>query len=150
MADHGAQVIKVEAVQGGDPTRDAGGKRDGVSVFFANTNRGKKSLALDLKAADGVEAVMRLAATCDVIVESFRPGVAGRLGIAQAGGLLHVQAQAAGRRRQVHLRVVRDRVPLETRGDAEWDVGRARQADRRSNPGHPIFGGSHPGDKRRR
>ena len=84
MADHGAQVIKVEAVQGGDPTRDAGGKRDGVSVFFANTNRGKKSLALDLKAADGVEAVMRLAATCDVIVESFRPGVAGRLGLGYA------------------------------------------------------------------
>ncbi|MEJ6770688.1 MAG: CaiB/BaiF CoA-transferase family protein [Paracoccaceae bacterium] len=84
MLDHGAEVIKVEAVHGGDPTREAGGKRDGVSVFFANTNRGKKSLALDLKSADGVEVVMRLAATCDVFLESFRPGVADRLGIGYA------------------------------------------------------------------
>ncbi len=81
MADHGAEVIKVEAVDGGDPTREVGGRRDGVSVFFANTNRGKKSLALNLKSPDGVEAVMRLAATCDVVVESFRPGVADRLGV---------------------------------------------------------------------
>ena len=81
MSDHGAEVIKIEAVQGGDPTRGAGGKRDGVSVFFANTNRGKKSLALDLKSVEGVEAVMRLAVTCDVVLESFRPGVADRLGI---------------------------------------------------------------------
>jgi crotonobetainyl-CoA:carnitine CoA-transferase CaiB-like acyl-CoA transferase len=81
MSDHGAEVIKVEAVQGGEPTREVGGKRDGVSVFFANTNRGKKSLALNLKTSEGVEAVMRLAATCDVVVESFRPGVAERLGI---------------------------------------------------------------------
>ena len=84
MLDHGAEVIKIEAVEGGDPTRNAGGKRDGISVFFANTNRGKKSLALDLKSTDGVEAVMRLAATCDVVVESFRPGVADRLGIGYA------------------------------------------------------------------
>lgn len=84
MSDHGAEVIKVEAVQEGDPTREAGGKRDGVSVFFANTNRGKKSIALDLKSAEGLEAVMRLAETCDVVVESFRSGVADRLGIGYA------------------------------------------------------------------
>jgi crotonobetainyl-CoA:carnitine CoA-transferase CaiB-like acyl-CoA transferase len=81
MADHGAEVIKVESVDEGEPTRAVGGLRDGVSVFFANTQRGKKSLALDLKHADGKEALLRLAATADVLVEAFRPGVADRLGV---------------------------------------------------------------------
>ncbi|MYZ46575.1 CaiB/BaiF CoA transferase family protein [Propylenella binzhouense] len=81
MADHGAEVIKVEAVAGGEPTREIGEARDGVSVYFANTNRGKKSLALDLKSPDGVEALLRLAETADVMIESFRPGVAARLGV---------------------------------------------------------------------
>jgi crotonobetainyl-CoA:carnitine CoA-transferase CaiB-like acyl-CoA transferase len=81
MADQGAEVLKIEAVCGGEPTRKAGGMREGVSVFFANTNRGKKSVALDLKSPMGVEAVLRLAETCDVIVETFRPGVADRLGV---------------------------------------------------------------------
>ena len=81
MADHGAEVVKVESVDGGEPTRAVGEMRDGVSVFFANTNRGKKSLALDLKHPAGVEALMRLAEASDVFVESFRPGVADRLGV---------------------------------------------------------------------
>ena len=81
MADHGAEVVKVESVDEGEPTRRVGEQRDGVSVFFANTQRGKKSVAIDLKQPAGVEALMRLAATSDVLVESFRPGVADRLGI---------------------------------------------------------------------
>lgn len=81
MADNGAEVIKIESVDEGEPTRAIGHARDGVSVFFANSNRGKKSLALDLKHPAGVEAVMRLAEVSDVIVEAFRPGVAERLGI---------------------------------------------------------------------
>jgi crotonobetainyl-CoA:carnitine CoA-transferase CaiB-like acyl-CoA transferase len=81
MADHGAEVIKVEAVDGGEPTRSVGEMRDGVSVFFANTSRGKKSLALDLKQPEGREALMRLAEISDVVVEAFRPGVAERLGV---------------------------------------------------------------------
>ncbi|OGA08411.1 MAG: CoA-transferase [Betaproteobacteria bacterium RIFCSPHIGHO2_12_FULL_69_13] len=81
MADHGAEVIKVESVDEGEPTREIGVKRDGVSVYFANTNRGKKSLALNLKDPDGVEVLMRLAESSDVMVESFRPGAAARLGI---------------------------------------------------------------------
>ena len=84
MADHGAEVIKVEAVGEGEPTRALGETRDGVSVFFANTTRGKKSLALDLKHPDGVEALMRLAENSDVLVEAFRPGVVDRLGIGYA------------------------------------------------------------------
>ncbi len=81
MADHGAEVIKVESTDEGEPTRAIGEMRDGISVFFANTSRGKKSLALNLKHAAGVEALMRLAETSDVMVEAFRPGVAERLGV---------------------------------------------------------------------
>jgi crotonobetainyl-CoA:carnitine CoA-transferase CaiB-like acyl-CoA transferase len=81
LADHGAEVVKVESVDEGEPTRHLGERRDGVSVYFANTQRGKKSVALDLKHPAGVEAVMRLAERSDVFVETFRPGVASRLGI---------------------------------------------------------------------
>jgi len=80
MADHGAEVIKVEP-PGGEPNREIGLKRDGVSVFFANTHRGKRSLVLDLKRPEGVQALLRLADTADVFVESFRPGVVDRLGV---------------------------------------------------------------------
>ena len=83
MADHGAEVIKVEP-PGGEPNRELGLERDGVSVYFANTHRGKKSLALNLKHEAGVEALLRLAETADVFVEAFRPGVVDRLGIGPA------------------------------------------------------------------
>jgi len=81
MADQGAEVVKIESLDEGEPTRHIGETRDGVSVYFANTNRGKKSLALNLKHPAGVEALMRLAEASDVIVEAFRPGVAERLGV---------------------------------------------------------------------
>jgi len=81
MADHGAEVIKIESVDEGEPTRSIGEMRDDISVFFANTSRGKKSLALDLKHPEGVEALMRLAETADVFIEAFRPGVTDRLGV---------------------------------------------------------------------
>ncbi len=81
MADHGAEVIRIESRHEGEPTRHIGLERDGVSVWFVNTHRGKKSLTLDLKTAEGREVVMRLAEQSDVMVESFRPGVVQRLGI---------------------------------------------------------------------
>lgn len=81
MADHGAEVIKVESLGEGEPNRNIGAKRDGVSVYFANTHRGKKSLALNLKDPAGVEVLMRLAGKSDVLIEAFRPGVVERLGI---------------------------------------------------------------------
>jgi crotonobetainyl-CoA:carnitine CoA-transferase CaiB-like acyl-CoA transferase len=84
MADHGAEVVKVESLHEGEPNREIGAKRDGVSVYFANTHRGKKSLALNLKSPEGVEVLMRLAEKSDVLVEAFRPGVAERLGIGYA------------------------------------------------------------------
>lgn len=84
MADHGAEVIKVESLHEGEPNREIGAKRDGVSVYFANTHRGKKSLALNLKDPEGVEVLMRLAERSDVLVEAFRPGVMDRLGLGYA------------------------------------------------------------------
>ena len=84
MADHGADVIKIEPVDEGEPTREIGAKRDGVSVYFANTQRGKRSLALNLKDPQGVEILLRLAEGADVLIESFRPGVVDRLGIGYA------------------------------------------------------------------
>jgi crotonobetainyl-CoA:carnitine CoA-transferase CaiB-like acyl-CoA transferase len=84
MADHGAEVIKVESIDEGEPNRRIGAQRDGVSVYFANTHRGKKSLALNLKDPEGVEVLMRLAQSSDVLVEAFRPGVVDRLGIGYA------------------------------------------------------------------
>jgi crotonobetainyl-CoA:carnitine CoA-transferase CaiB-like acyl-CoA transferase len=81
MADHGADVIKIETVGEGEPNRHIGLQRDGVSVFFANTHRGKKSLTLNLKSEEGHEIFMKLAEEADVIIEAFRPGVAKRLGV---------------------------------------------------------------------
>jgi crotonobetainyl-CoA:carnitine CoA-transferase CaiB-like acyl-CoA transferase len=104
LADHGAEVVKVESVGEGEPTRHVGETRDGVSVFFANTQRGKKSVALDLKQPAAVEALMRLAERSDVLVESFRPGVADRLGIgyasvaARAPRIVYASISAFGQR----------------------------------------------------
>ncbi|MGI9435839.1 MAG: CaiB/BaiF CoA transferase family protein [Geminicoccaceae bacterium] len=101
MADHGAEVIKVEP-PGGEPNREIGLKRDGVSVYFANTHRGKKSLCLNLKHDAGRDALLRLAETADVFVEAFRPGVAERLGIgpvavrSRAPRLVYVSLSAYG------------------------------------------------------
>jgi crotonobetainyl-CoA:carnitine CoA-transferase CaiB-like acyl-CoA transferase len=81
LADHGAEVIKVEPPGEGDPTRHLG-LRDGPStVYFRNLNRGKKSVVLDLKKPPEREALLRLCDTADVFVESFRPGVTERLGV---------------------------------------------------------------------
>ncbi len=104
MADHGAEVIKVESLDEGEPNRSIGPQRDGVSVYFANTHRGKKSVALNLKDPAGVEALMRLAETSDVLVEAFRPGVVDRLGIgyaqvaARAPNIVYASIAAFGQR----------------------------------------------------
>ncbi len=81
MSDQGADVIKVESIEEGEPNRHIGQRRDGVSVYFTATHRGKRSVALNLKHPDGHAALLRLVATADVVVEAFRPGVARRLGV---------------------------------------------------------------------
>lgn len=81
MADHGAEVIKVEPPGEGEPVRHVGYRAGGESVWFRNTHRGKKSVVLNLKHPTGREALLRLAETADVMVEAFRPGVVDRLGV---------------------------------------------------------------------
>ena len=80
MADHGADVIRIEAPGGGEPARHAPYRKGGHSVWFRNTHRGKRSLKLDLKHERGREVLFRLAEASDVLIEGFRPGVMDRLG----------------------------------------------------------------------
>jgi len=84
MADCGAEVIKVEPVGEGDVMRHAPPVVDGMSRVFAQFNRGKKSVTLDLKTPRGVETAWRLIDRADVVMENFRPGVMERLGLGQA------------------------------------------------------------------
>ncbi|KWV90779.1 CaiB/BaiF CoA-transferase family protein [Erythrobacter sp. YT30] len=79
MADQGARVIKVEPAAG-DPAREQAPFEAGHSVWFANLNRGKESVVLDLKSEEGKAALADLCTKADVFVEGFRPGVMKRLG----------------------------------------------------------------------
>src|ERR1700726_1349498 len=81
MADHGAEVVKVEPPGEGDPGRHIGLADGESTVFFRNLNRGKKSVVLDLKQRPDREALLALCETADVFVESFRPGAVERLGV---------------------------------------------------------------------
>lgn len=81
LADHGADVIKVEAPGEGDPGRHIGKGQGGHRTFFRNLNRGKRSVVLNLKTGAGRDALLRLAETADVFIEGFRPGVVHRLGV---------------------------------------------------------------------
>ena len=105
MADHGARVIKVENPRAPEPTRSAAAfpwQQGGETVMFRNTQRGKESIALDLKTEAGKAALLALARKVDVVVEAFRPGVAQRLGIDYASlsadnpGLIYCSISAFG------------------------------------------------------
>jgi crotonobetainyl-CoA:carnitine CoA-transferase CaiB-like acyl-CoA transferase len=81
----GAEVIKVEDPEGGDPSRSASLYFDrGLSAFYISGNASKKSVTLNLKAPRGRDILLSLSRRCDIFVENFRPGVAERLGIAPA------------------------------------------------------------------
>ena len=77
LADLGAEVIKVEPVTG-DLTRGLLGAGAG---FFPMFNRNKKSIALDLRSADGLGAALRLASSADVVLQNFKPGVMKKYGL---------------------------------------------------------------------
>ena len=80
LADMGADVVKVESPEG-DLMRSRPVQRDGYSTMFGQLNAGKKSIVLDLKKPEAVAAIKKLAATVDILVENYRPGVMKRLGL---------------------------------------------------------------------
>jgi len=80
LAELGARVIKVEPPQQGDDARQYGPFRNGKSAYFASVNRGKESIALDLKAPAGRDVFERLLDKADALVENFRPGTMEKLG----------------------------------------------------------------------
>lgn len=79
LADMGADVVKVEHIDGGDDTRQWPPFAEGAGTVFLSANRNKRSIALDLKSEEGRAVCHRLAAAADVVVESFGPGAAERL-----------------------------------------------------------------------
>ncbi|MFN8217860.1 MAG: CoA transferase [Solirubrobacterales bacterium] len=102
LADYGAEVIKVESLSG-DPSRRTGiDFVDGESALFLIWNRGKRSIALDLRDERGKAAVRRIAADADVVIENYKPGQADRIGIgyedlsADNDGLIYVSISAFG------------------------------------------------------
>jgi crotonobetainyl-CoA:carnitine CoA-transferase CaiB-like acyl-CoA transferase len=84
LASYGAEVIKVEDRETGDQLRFYGSNKNGMSAWFANANHGKRSLAVDLKIAEGSDILWRLIDTADVFVEGFRDGVVDTLGFGYA------------------------------------------------------------------
>lgn len=84
LAEQGAEVIKIESVDRPDPLRFVGTSRGGMSTLFANCNRGKRSLTLDLKSDEGREVVEALVPTTDIVLTNYRSGVMSRLGLGSA------------------------------------------------------------------
>ncbi len=81
LSDQGADVIKIETPGIGDVMRYLSSMKDGISGLYHNVNRGKRSIAINLKSAAGVDLLKDMARSADVVVENFRPGVAERLGV---------------------------------------------------------------------
>jgi CoA:oxalate CoA-transferase len=81
LSDLGAEIIKVEVPGTGDDSRAFGPFRNGTSLYFITINRGKESIAINLKTEAGKKLLKDLAATCDVVVENFRPGTMEKLGL---------------------------------------------------------------------
>lgn len=81
MAEFGAEVIKIEAPETGDPLRKWRKLHEGTSLWWYLQSRNKKSVCVNLKSADGVEIVKRLAAEADVVIENLRPGALEKLGL---------------------------------------------------------------------
>jgi crotonobetainyl-CoA:carnitine CoA-transferase CaiB-like acyl-CoA transferase len=83
LADMGAEVIKIEDVEDGDPVRHQGLLRNGYSLYFASFNRNKRSMTLDLRSREGKEVLHKLIATADVVLDNFRPGVMEKIGLSR-------------------------------------------------------------------
>ncbi len=81
LAEQGARVIKVEPLELGDPMRYLGSSKGGISALFANCNRGKQSLRIDLKSEEGRKVIEDLISGTDIVLCNYRPGVMDKLGL---------------------------------------------------------------------
>ena len=81
LADMGADVIKIEQPGKGDDSRAYSPFKNGESLYYANVNRSKRSVTLNLKKPEGKELFLRMVKTADVVVENYRPGVMDKLGL---------------------------------------------------------------------
>lgn len=81
LADFGADVIKIEMPGKGDDTRAFGPFKNGESLYYANINRNKKGVTLNLKSSEGKAMFLEMVKKADIVVENFRPGVMERLGL---------------------------------------------------------------------
>lgn len=80
LGDMGADVIKVESVSSGDALRSTPPRRHSLSAYYFCANRNKRCISVDLKKPESKELIFRIARSCDIFVENFRPGVTQRLG----------------------------------------------------------------------
>ena len=82
LSDHGANIYKIESPDGGDAGRGWGPPFVGDQAsYFLGLNRGKRSLAVDLKSAQGTDLCLRMMEKADVVIENFRPGTMARLNL---------------------------------------------------------------------
>lgn len=84
LAELGADVIKLESPEGDTSRRMGQARKHGMSGTFAAYNKGKRSIALDLRKSEGLAVAQRLISNCDVLIEAFRPGVMDRFGLGYA------------------------------------------------------------------
>ncbi len=141
MADHGAEVIKIEPPSG-EPVREVGYRTpDGTTTWFRATHRGKRSVVLNLKAEEGREALLRLAEGADVLVEAFRPGVVDRLGVgaeavrARNPRLVYCSIAAFGQSGPEAARPAHDLAIQALAGTLSLNLGKDGQP---ANPGLPV------------
>ena len=129
LADHGAEVIKIEPPGEGDPGRQIGLADGPSTVFFRNLNRGKKSVVLDLKDAREREALLALARRPTCSSRSFRPGVVERLGVgyeavrARNPGIVYCSISAFGQDGPYRDRPAHDLAVEALSGAAQHDAG---------------------------
>lgn len=115
LAQHGADVVKVEPIAG-DWGRSIGKKHGEHCAYGLSVNRGKRSIALDLKHPEGLAIAQKLAAEADVVLESFRPGVMGRFGLDYASikaknpGVIYLSVTGYGQEGPYNGRPVTDSV----------------------------------------
>ena len=81
MCEQGARVIKVEPLDVGDPLRYIGASKGGISSLFANCNRGKEAIRVDIKSAQGQALIQEIVPNVDIVIHNFRPGVMDKLGL---------------------------------------------------------------------